>query len=75
MLPKLGNAPLVPPATDPMPTVFITPRSIQRSYSDTLPSLNLRYEARPDVLLRAAAYARAPRAPVGAAPDGLRLPR
>jgi TonB-dependent receptor len=46
-------------------TVFITPRSIQRSYSDTLPSLNLRYEARPDVLLRAAAYASVVRPNIG----------
>ncbi len=37
-------------------TVFITPNRFTRNYTDWLPSLNLRYEALPDLMLRAAAY-------------------
>lgn len=37
-------------------TVFVTPRSRSRSYTTVLPSLNLRYEAGDDLVLRAAAY-------------------
>lgn len=37
-------------------TLFISGRSVQRDYTDVLPSVNLRYEARPDFIVRAAAY-------------------
>jgi TonB-dependent receptor len=38
-------------------TLFITPVSYDRNYTDWLPSVNLRYDAREDVVVRAAAYA------------------
>lgn len=37
-------------------TVTVTPTSFDRDYTDVLPSLNLRYELQPDVLLRAGVY-------------------
>jgi len=37
-------------------TVNVTPTSFDRDYSDVLPSVNLRYEVQPDVLLRAGVY-------------------
>lgn len=37
-------------------TVFITPTGFKRSYTDWLPSLAVRYEAAPDVILRAGVY-------------------
>jgi TonB-dependent receptor len=37
-------------------TVAVTPTSFDRDYTDVLPSLNLRYELQPDVLLRAGVY-------------------
>lgn len=37
-------------------TVFVTPNRFERSYTDWLPSINLRYEAAPDVLLRFGGY-------------------
>jgi TonB-dependent receptor len=37
-------------------TVTVTPTSFDRDYTDVLPSLNLRYEVQPDVLLRAGVY-------------------
>ncbi len=36
--------------------VFVTPTEFRRSYTDWFPSLNLRYEAAPDMLLRFGAY-------------------
>lgn len=37
-------------------TVIITPLAINRNYDHWLPSLNIRYAAQPDLILRAAAY-------------------
>jgi len=37
-------------------TVFVTPVMFEKKYSDWLPSLNIRYEAQPDVILRLAGY-------------------
>jgi TonB-dependent receptor len=37
-------------------TLFFTPTGFEREYTDWLPSLNLRYEATDDVLLRAGVY-------------------
>jgi TonB-dependent receptor len=37
-------------------TVTVTPTSFDRDYTDVLPSVNLRYEVQPDVLLRAGVY-------------------
>jgi TonB-dependent receptor len=37
-------------------TVIVTPREIERDYDHVLPSLNIRYAAQPDLILRAAAY-------------------
>ncbi len=37
-------------------TVFITPVGFKRDYTDWLPSLSLRYEAAPDIVLRAGVY-------------------
>lgn len=37
-------------------TVIVSPTAVERDYGDWLPSLTLRYEARPDVVLRAAGY-------------------
>lgn len=37
-------------------TVTVTPTRFERDYTDVLPSLNLRYEVQPDLLLRAGAY-------------------
>jgi TonB-dependent receptor len=42
------------PAADD--TVLVTPISFTREYGDWLPSLNIRWEAQPDLILRAAAY-------------------
>lgn len=36
--------------------ISVTPTSFDRDYTDVLPSVNLRYEVRPDVLLRAGVY-------------------
>jgi TonB-dependent receptor len=36
--------------------VIVTPREIDRSYDHWLPSLNIRYAAQPDLIMRAAAY-------------------
>jgi TonB-dependent receptor len=36
--------------------IFITPVTCGRSYADVLPSLNVRYEAAPDVVVRGAMY-------------------
>ncbi|MER8124823.1 TonB-dependent receptor, partial [Acinetobacter baumannii] len=37
-------------------TVFVTPTSFKRNYTDVLPSAALRYEATESVLLRAGVY-------------------
>ncbi|BBE33043.1 TonB-dependent receptor [Sphingosinicella microcystinivorans] len=37
-------------------TVFVTPQSFSRSYTDWLPSLTVRYEPVPNLVLRAAGY-------------------
>jgi TonB-dependent receptor len=37
-------------------TVFITPVAFTKNYTNLLPSVNLRYEASEDIILRAAAY-------------------
>lgn len=37
-------------------TVIVTPNTTERSYDHWLPSLNIRYAAQPDLILRAAAY-------------------
>lgn len=37
-------------------TVTVTPTSFDRDYTNVLPSVNLRYEVQPDVLLRAGVY-------------------
>jgi TonB-dependent receptor len=37
-------------------TVIVTPTNIERNYDHWLPSLNIRYAAQPDLILRAAAY-------------------
>lgn len=42
--------------TDDDEFVTITPREIERNYDHWLPSLNIRYAAQPDLILRAAAY-------------------
>ncbi|KPQ31984.1 MAG: TonB-dependent receptor [Porphyrobacter sp. HL-46] len=42
--------------TDDDEFVTITPREIERDYDHWLPSLNIRYAAQPDLILRAAAY-------------------
>jgi TonB-dependent receptor len=36
--------------------VFVTPTAYSRNYSDVLPSLNLRYEAAPNLIVRGAMY-------------------
>lgn len=37
-------------------TVLVTPTNLERNYDHWLPSLNIRYAAQPDLILRAAAY-------------------
>ncbi|MCB2063232.1 MAG: TonB-dependent receptor [Novosphingobium sp.] len=37
-------------------TVFVTPVTFEKDYGDWLPSLNIRYEAQPDLILRLAGY-------------------
>jgi TonB-dependent receptor len=37
-------------------TVLVTPTNFERNYDHWLPSLNIRYAAQPDLILRAAAY-------------------
>jgi TonB-dependent receptor len=37
-------------------SIFITPTAFSKNYTDVLPSLNVRYEAGPDVVLRSAVY-------------------
>lgn len=37
-------------------TVIVSPVAFERSYTDWMPSLNIRYEATPNLLLRAAGY-------------------
>jgi TonB-dependent receptor len=46
-------------------TVFVTPQRFDRRYTDVLPSVNLRYELRPDLLLRAAAFGSVVRPNIG----------
>src|SRR3546814_7288821 len=37
-------------------TVFVTPNAFKRSYTDLLPSVNVRYEPARDIVLRAGAF-------------------
>jgi TonB-dependent receptor len=46
-------------------TLFVSPTRFERDYADVLPSLNLRYEAAEDVVLRAGVYASVVRPRVG----------
>ncbi|MBI1196694.1 MAG: TonB-dependent receptor [Phenylobacterium sp.] len=46
-------------------TVFVTPNSFSQTYTDVLPSLNLRYSAAEGVLLRGAVFRSVVRPPVG----------
>lgn len=74
-----GTLPDGSTATDD--TVIVTPTSIEKDYDHWLPSLNLRYEATPNLVLRAAGYRsivrpgpfqQAPRFAVEEADDGER---
>jgi TonB-dependent receptor len=46
-------------------TVFVTPTSFSKEYTDYLPSIGLRYEATSDIVLRAAAFRSVVRPKVG----------
>lgn len=68
-------------ATATEDTVIVTPTSIDRDYDHWLPSINIRYEAQPDLILRLAGYRsivrpgpfqQAPRITVEEADDGER---
>ena len=46
-------------------TIFVTPYNSSKSYTDWLPSVNVKYEAMPDLILRGAAYASISRPGIG----------